>query len=89
MGTTTENITLWKKRFADRKSSGLKVEDWCNQNHISKYVYYYWHRKVKVIQQAVAEPVFAEVPIPVTISKLPERLIVRTQTSSAIVKKID
>lgn len=73
METSTETITLWRKRFADRKSSGLKVDDWCNQNDISRYVYYYWHRKVQVIQQSVAKPVFAEVTVPVTMSKLPEQ----------------
>lgn len=58
----TDSIILWKQRIKDRKSSGLKVIDWCNQNHISKHAYYYWHRKLKEIKSdQKSVPVFAEV----------------------------
>ncbi len=32
----TNNVILWKERFADRAASGLKVEDWCKTNGIKK-----------------------------------------------------
>lgn len=32
--TKTERIILWKNRFADRKTSGLKVDDWCERNNV-------------------------------------------------------
>jgi hypothetical protein len=57
----TDSITLWKQRIKGRKSSGLKVIDWCNQNHI-KHAYYYWHCKLKEIESDQKPvPVFAKV----------------------------
>ncbi|SFR87091.1 IS66 family insertion sequence element accessory protein TnpA [Anaeromicropila populeti] len=48
---TEESIELWSKRFSDRKLSRLKVDVWCEKNHISRHAYYYWHRKIQVIKQ--------------------------------------
>lgn len=57
----TNNVILWKERFADRVASGLKVEDWCKRNGITKHAYYYWHRKVQDIQPDFMENRFVEV----------------------------
>jgi hypothetical protein len=43
----TDSITLWRSRIQNRKLSGLKVNDWCEQNSISRLAYYYWYRKLK------------------------------------------
>lgn len=56
----TDSITLWKSRIQSRKLSGLKVNDWCEQNNISRHAYYYWHRKLKDIKEKQGD-VFAEV----------------------------
>ena len=56
----TDSITLWKNRIQDRKLSGLKVNDWCKQNDISRHAYYYWYRKLKHIKEE-QDHVFAEV----------------------------
>lgn len=59
---STDSITLWKQRIENRKASGLKVNEWCEQNHISRHAYYYWHRKItdmKSEQESI--PIFAEV----------------------------
>lgn len=57
-----DSINLWKQRIKNRKSSGLKVDDWCNQNHISRHTYYYWYRKLKDMEaEQKSVPVFAEV----------------------------
>jgi hypothetical protein len=38
----------WEKLIADCQSSGLKVEEWCNKNNISRNSYYYWLRKIRI-----------------------------------------
>lgn len=55
-----DSITLWKSRIQSRKLSGLKVNDWCKQNSISRDSYYYWHSKLKDIKKE-QDDVFVEV----------------------------
>lgn len=57
------SISLWKNRIEIRKASGLKVGEWCQQNDISKNVYYYWNSKVKKQMQR-QNNVFVEVSVP-------------------------
>lgn len=57
----TNNIILWKERFADRAASGLKVEDWCERNGVTKHAYYYWHRKVQDDRQDLMENTFVKI----------------------------
>lgn len=59
----TNNVILWKERFADRAASGLKVEDWCKRNGITKHAYYYWHRKVQGDQLGLMENRFVEIVV--------------------------
>ena len=56
----SDSITLWRSRIQSRKLSGLKVNDWCKQNSISRHAYYYWYRKLKDIREEQND-VFAEV----------------------------
>jgi len=37
----------WEKLIAQCQSSGLKVDDWCMENKISRHAYYYWLRKIR------------------------------------------
>lgn len=37
----------WEKLIEDCQNSGLKVDDWCQKNHISRHAYYYWLRKIR------------------------------------------
>jgi hypothetical protein len=37
----------WEKLITDYQNSGLKVDEWCEQNHISRHAYYYWLRKIR------------------------------------------
>ena len=59
----TNNVILWKERFSDRAASGLKVEEWCERNRITKHAYYYWHRKVQDNQPGLMENRFVEVMV--------------------------
>ena len=47
LATTQIRITEWAAIIKDCKSSGLKVDEYCQQHDISRDAYYYWLRKVK------------------------------------------
>ena len=68
-------LNEWATRFADHKASGLSVAQWCKENNLSQYKYFYWKRQLKdeVTLQALpdivplampASPVIPEVPTP-------------------------
>ena len=42
----SEKFLLWKQRLEEIKQSDLTVDEWCNQNQISKHAYYYWRKKI-------------------------------------------
>ena len=58
----TKQIRLreWAEIIKDCKSSGLKVDDYCSQNSLSRDAYYYWLRKVK--EAALLQAGFVEMP---------------------------
>ena len=41
-----QKLQMWAERVKACKSSGMKVDEWCAANNISKYTYYEWQRKV-------------------------------------------
>ena len=47
LATTQIRITEWAAIIKDCKSSGMKVDDYCQLHDISRDAYYYWLRKVK------------------------------------------
>lgn len=71
------DITLWTSRIQNRKLSGLKVKDWCEQNNISRDTYYYWNSKLKAIKEE-KENVFAEV-LPAPTPKLPSDKVTKAE----------
>ena len=38
-------LEQWTKLIQERQSSGLKVEDWCEANGVTRHAYY-WLRKL-------------------------------------------
>ena len=64
LATTQIRITEWAAIIKDCKSSGMKVDDYCQQHDISRDTYYYWLRKVKTA--ALQQAGFVELPIPET-----------------------
>lgn len=42
----SEKFLLWKQRLEEIKHSDLSVDEWCNQNQVSKHAYYYWRKKI-------------------------------------------
>jgi hypothetical protein len=55
-----ESVKLWENRIESRKLSGMKVNEWCEKNNVSRDAYYYWHRRIKDSKEEIA-PVFTEV----------------------------
>lgn len=41
------NLTQWSTKFQDQAASGLTVKEWCSQNNVSVYAFYYWKRIAK------------------------------------------
>ena len=62
LATTQIRITEWAAIIKDCKSSGLKVDEYCQQHDISRDAYYYWLRKVKAA--ALQQAGFVEQPVP-------------------------
>jgi hypothetical protein len=63
-----EKFSLWQKRIADKKSSGLKLDEWCAKNQLTKHAYYYWKRKLTDLETSSLETsLFVEVPSELTV----------------------
>lgn len=60
----TDNISLWQRRIADKKSGGLKPDEWYVQNQLTKHAYYYWKRKLVDLDFEKSDAsLFVEVPV--------------------------
>ena len=67
------NLTQWSTKFQDQASSGLTVKEWCSQNNVSVYAFYYWKRIAKeayvdsiipdIVPVASSLPAFSETSI--------------------------
>ena len=57
----SEKFLLWKQWLEKIKQSDLTVDEWCNQNQVSKYAYYYWRRKILDSMKDDKTTCFAEV----------------------------
>ena len=60
-------LNEWASRFADQKTSGLSVSEWCKQNNLTEYKYYYWKRLLK--EEAI-EQVLPDI-VPLTMPSVP------------------
>ena len=54
LATAQIRLDQWAAVIQDQKSSGLKVNEYCEKHNLSRDSYYYWLRKVKsvALQQA-------------------------------------
>lgn len=44
------------------RNSGLSCREWCRQNHVTEYRYYYWQRKAREALCSDKPIEFAEIP---------------------------
>lgn len=42
-----EKLNKWITTFHEQRESGLTVRDWCSQNSVSPYAFFYWKRMTK------------------------------------------
>lgn len=61
-------LNEWASRFADQKSSGLTVTEWCKQANLSEHKYFYWKRLLK--EEAIEQVLPDIVPLAITDAKL-------------------
>ena len=40
-------LEQWTKLIQECRSSGMKVDDWCEANGVTHHAYYYWLRKIR------------------------------------------
>ena len=70
-------LNEWASRFADQKASGLTVTEWCKQNNLSEYKYFYWKRLLK--EEAVEQVLPDIVPLAMPSTPVdPTQVIPRT-----------
>lgn len=48
-------LEQWTAAIRDQKASGLSVRQWCEENHVSKYQYYYRQRAVRTAMEGKLE----------------------------------
>lgn len=41
------NLSKWTTLFHEQRQSGLTIKDWCSQNGVSVYAFFYWKRIAK------------------------------------------
>lgn len=59
-----EKAMLWQQRIQACMSSGLSVNRWCKENHVSSPSFYYWKNRLEKAQEETSVktmPVFVEV----------------------------
>ncbi len=66
-------LNEWATRFADHKASGLSVAQWCKENNLSQYKYFYWKRQLKdeMTLQALPDIVPLAMPAPPIVPEVP------------------
>jgi hypothetical protein len=63
---TEKNIVQlqrWKALIQDRMNSKLKLIEWCEQNNVSRFTYYYWLKQIRkksVTETKFKTPVISE-----------------------------
>lgn len=54
---------LTKSIIQDCKASGLRVDDYCTEDNISRNAYYYWLRKIKEASIESSGRIFSEIEL--------------------------
>ena len=63
LATTNIRIQQWAAVFKAKAESGLTVDEYCDQNGISRNAYYYWLRKVKAAAPEHTRTTFVELEV--------------------------
>ena len=63
LATTNIRIQQWAAVFKAKAESGLTVDEYCDQNGISRNAYYYWLRKAKAAALEHTRTAFVELEV--------------------------
>lgn len=75
------HLNEWTTRFAEQKSSGLTVRQWCEQNNYSVHTYNYWKH---ILKEELACQVLPDI-VPIAISEsVPQTLPVAAPLQSTL-----
>lgn len=83
VATTQIRIQQWAEIIQDRTSSGLTVDDYCENHGLSRNQYYYWLRKVKA-RFLEAEPQLVELHVPETVPAVREPMPVNPAVTADV-----
>ena len=66
-------LRKWQRLIKERQESGMKVNDWCAANNISKSSYYYWLARIRTefyeeaVNQLQESTVLSNTAVPVQV----------------------
>ena len=66
LATTNIRIQQWTAVIKEKAESGLTVDEYCEQNGLSRNAYYYWLRRVRNAALESAQTSFVELKAPET-----------------------
>jgi len=64
LATTNIRIQQWADVFKAKAESGLTVDEYCEQNGLSRNAYYYWLRRARTVALKSAQASFVELKVP-------------------------
>lgn len=78
----------WATIIADRNASGLKVDDYCKKNHLSRNSYFYWLRQLRETMSASVPCDDSTQQVPVGVSSELVEIVSSTGNNTIPVKSI-
>jgi transposase-like protein len=66
LATTNIRIQQWTAVFKAKAESGLTVDEYCDQNGITRNAYYYWLRRARTAALENIQTNFVELKVPKT-----------------------
>lgn len=82
------SMQYWTSIFADRKSSGLNIDEYCKINNISRNSYFYWLRQIRENVASSIEPAEISLPIPAAAGTLVELVPSQSSLKPAVVSSV-
>ena len=73
-------IQKWINIFADRKQSGMTVQQYCDANQLSRDSYYYWFKKIRAVTLKQMSP--SIVPIGIADPVMEQTSVAKTTTAT-------
>lgn len=82
------SMQYWASIIADRKSSGLNIDEYCKINNISRNSYFYWLRQIRENVASSIEPAEISLPINATAGTLVELVTTQSSRKPAVISNV-